>query len=154
MIEKKLRLPTCCSVELVPARRCGSHDLGWFNGGRHVGGRWIVCSFEVSWDPAWWARVREQVAAYRMPRLPKEAGWRYGCDPAVLVRLRAYWLDGYDANAAAAELNRFPQSLARVDDPVIGDVVLHLVHIVGEAQGRRPRSSHTAGPVRSMISGR
>jgi pimeloyl-ACP methyl ester carboxylesterase len=35
--------------------------------------------------------------------------------------------------AAAARLNRFPQGLARVED-----LDLHVIHVVGEAEGRRP----------------
>ena len=89
--------------------------------------------FTVVWDAARLAWVRERVRAYRMPRLPTGAGWRYGCDPDVLAALCAHWLDGFDEAAAAAELNRFPQILARVED-----LDLHAVHVVGEAEGRRP----------------
>ena len=93
--------------------------------------------FEVRWDPARWARVRERVAAWRAPRLPEDAGWRYGCDPAFLEDLRTYWLDGFDARAAAADLNRWPQGLARIEDAEC-PLDLHVVHVVGEAGGRRP----------------
>ncbi|MGU3419901.1 epoxide hydrolase family protein [Methylobacterium sp. D54C] len=89
--------------------------------------------FTVAWDANRLAWVRERVRAYRMPRLPTGAGWRYGCDPDVLADLCAHWLDGFDEAAAAAELNRFPQILARVED-----LDLHAVHVVGEAEGRRP----------------
>ncbi|MFC6744742.1 epoxide hydrolase family protein [Methylobacterium persicinum] len=61
------------------------------------------------------------------------AGWRYGCDPDFLAGLCAHWLDGFDHDAAAAELNRFPQFLARIED-----LDIHVVHVVGEAEGRRP----------------
>lgn len=94
--------------------------------------------FEVRWDPARWAWLRERAAAWRAPRLPEGAGWRYGCDPAFLEALRTHWLDGFDPEAAAAELNRFPQGIATVEDPELGPFDLHVVHVVGEAQGRRP----------------
>jgi pimeloyl-ACP methyl ester carboxylesterase len=90
-------------------------------------------TFTVAWDAARLAWARERVRAHRMPRLPAEAGWRYGCDPDFLAGLCAYWLDGFDEAKAAAELNRFPQILIRVED-----LDLHAVHVVGEAEGRRP----------------
>jgi pimeloyl-ACP methyl ester carboxylesterase len=89
--------------------------------------------FHVSWDPAAVERVRERVRAARLPPAPKDAGWRYGCDPEFLERLRAHWLDGFDVHAAVATLNRHPQFTAEVDG-----LKLHAVHVVGEAQGRRP----------------
>jgi len=87
----------------------------------------------VAWDADRLAWVRERVRAYRMPRLPDGAGWRYGCDPEFLSDLCAYWLDGFDEQAAAADLNRFPQGVVRVEDQN-----LHVVHVVGEANGTRP----------------
>ncbi|WP_246692017.1 MULTISPECIES: hypothetical protein [unclassified Methylobacterium] len=47
-------------------------------------------TFTVAWDADRLAWVRDRVRAYRMPRLPAEAGWRYGCDPEVLADLCAY----------------------------------------------------------------
>ncbi len=90
-------------------------------------------TFTVAWDAARLAWVRSGCGPHRMPRLPAEAGWRYGCDPEFLAGLCAYWLDGFDEAKAAAELNRFPQILIRVED-----LDLHAVHVVGEAEGRRP----------------
>ncbi|AWN43677.1 epoxide hydrolase family protein [Methylobacterium durans] len=90
-------------------------------------------AFTVAWEPDRVARVREAVRTYRMPPVPEGAGWRYGCDPEFLAELCAYWLDGFDAAAAAADLNRFPQGIATVEG-----LDLHVVHVVGEADGRRP----------------
>ncbi len=89
--------------------------------------------FTVTWDQAKVEQTRTQAREYRMPRVPQDAGWRYGCDPSFLDELRAYWLDSFDLNAAAEELNRHPQSLVTVEG-----LDLHVVHIVGEASGRRP----------------
>lgn len=89
--------------------------------------------FEVGFDEARVAWARERARAWTMPRLPDDAGWRYGCDPAFLAGLRDHWLDGFDLAAAAAELNRLPQGTARIED-----LDLHVVHVVGEAEGRRP----------------
>ncbi len=89
--------------------------------------------FKVAWDAATHARTQALARAYRLPRLPDPAGWTYGCDPAFLEELRTYWLDGFDTAAAADELNRFPQSLVTIEG-----LDLHVVHVVGEAQGGRP----------------
>jgi pimeloyl-ACP methyl ester carboxylesterase len=90
--------------------------------------------FAVEWSEADVAGVLEGIRAYPWPPIPKVAdGWAYGCDGAFLQGLCAYWLDGYDWRAAVAELNRYPQYLTRV-----GDFDLHFVHVVGEAEGRRP----------------
>jgi microsomal epoxide hydrolase len=90
--------------------------------------------FAVQWSEPDVAEVLGRIRAYPWPRAPTVAdGWAYGCDGAFLQGLCAYWLDGYDWRGAVAELNRYPQYLARVED-----FDLHFVHVVGEAQGRRP----------------
>lgn len=89
--------------------------------------------FEVSWQPERVEHALDLARAWRRPRVPADAGWRYGCDPAFLEELLAYWVDGFDHQAAARELNRFPQGLVTVEG-----LDLHVVHVVGEAQGRRP----------------
>lgn len=89
--------------------------------------------FTIAWDADRLAWLRDKIRTTRMPRLPEGAGWRYGCDPDFLAGLCAHWLDGFDHDAAAAELNRFPQFLARIED-----LDIHVVHVVGEAEGRRP----------------
>jgi pimeloyl-ACP methyl ester carboxylesterase len=89
--------------------------------------------FEVAWNEAKVARLLDRVRAYEFPRAPRDAGWRFGCDAGFLRDLCAYWADGYDWRAAVRDLNRFPQFTAAVDG-----FTLHFVHVVGEAQGRRP----------------
>ena len=89
--------------------------------------------FQVEWDAARLRRVHDQVGRYRFPPTPRDPGWRYGCDPAFLRELCTYWADGFDADAAAARLNRFPQVVHRVEG-----IDLHAVHVVGEVGGRRP----------------
>jgi len=89
--------------------------------------------FEVSWDDAAVVDVLRRVAEYPFPVAPIEGGWGCGTDPQFLREFCAYWTDQYDWRAAVAELNRFPQFTARVED-----FDLHFVHIVGEAGGKRP----------------
>jgi microsomal epoxide hydrolase len=90
--------------------------------------------FAVDWHAAQIGEVLERVRAYPWPPAPQvDDGWAYGCDAAFLRRLCDHWLDGYDWRAAQAELNRFPQFTARIED-----FDLHFVHVVGEAGGKRP----------------
>lgn len=89
--------------------------------------------FEVSWAEADVADVLRRVADYPFPVAPIEGGWGCGCDPEFLRAFCAHWTGGYDWRAAVAELNRFPQFTARVED-----FDLHYIHIVGEAGGKRP----------------
>ncbi len=90
--------------------------------------------FSVDWSEAAVNGVLERVRAYPFPPAPAAAdGWNYGCDAAFLKDITAYWTGGFDWRAAVAELNRFPQFTARVED-----FDLHFLHVVGEAGGKRP----------------
>jgi pimeloyl-ACP methyl ester carboxylesterase len=89
--------------------------------------------FKVQWDEPVVAHVLARVAAYPFPQAPEGGGWAYGCDADYLKALCAHWIEGYDWRAAEAELNRYPQYIARV-----ADLDLHFVHVVGEAGGARP----------------
>ncbi|MGH6957924.1 MAG: epoxide hydrolase N-terminal domain-containing protein, partial [Caulobacteraceae bacterium] len=91
-------------------------------------------AFSVDWRAADVGKVLEQVRAYAWPPAPDVAdGWAYGCDARFLKRLCDHWTGGYDWRAAVNDLNRYPQFTARVED-----FDLHFVHVVGEAEGRRP----------------
>jgi pimeloyl-ACP methyl ester carboxylesterase len=89
--------------------------------------------FSVAWDDASVARVIDQVRGYPWPPAPEGGGWSYGCDEAVLRDLAAHWVDGYDWRAAQDDLNRWPQFTAQIEG-----LPIHFVHVVGEAEGRRP----------------
>ena len=60
----------------------------------------------------------ELVRAYPWPVTPEvEDGWNcMARTGAFLKGLCVYWTDGYDWRAAAAELNKFPQFTAQVED--------------------------------------
>ena len=76
----------------------------------------------------------DQVRRYPWPIAPKAPdGWAYGCDAEFLRNLCNHWTGGYDWRGAVAELNRYPQFTARIED-----FDIHFVHIVGEAGGKRP----------------
>ena len=90
--------------------------------------------FEVQWTDAEVGRVLDQVRAYPWPPEPQVPdGWAYGCDGAYLKALCDHWENAYDWRAAMADLNRFPQFTARVED-----YDLHFLHVIGEAGGKRP----------------
>jgi len=90
--------------------------------------------FEVRWDEARVNAVLDQVRAYPWPPTPQVPdGWAYGCDGAYLKALCDHWTTAYDWRAAVADLNRFPQFTARVED-----FDIHFLHVVGEAGGKRP----------------
>jgi pimeloyl-ACP methyl ester carboxylesterase len=90
--------------------------------------------FEVRWSEAQVEAVLAPVRAYPWPPAPEVPdGWAYGCDAGYLQALCDYWTGAYDWRAAAADLNRFPQFTARVED-----FDLHFLHVVGEAKGSRP----------------
>lgn len=93
----------------------------------------MATRFEVAWDEAAVGGMLDHVRTYSFPPAPTDSGWMYGCDVGFLRDLRAYWLDGYDWRAAVRTLNRFPQFTATVDG-----FELHFLHVVGEAEGRRP----------------
>ncbi|MGA0600217.1 epoxide hydrolase family protein [Caulobacter sp. KR2-114] len=90
--------------------------------------------FKVDWHAMGVGEVLEKVRNYPWPPAPDVPdGWGYGADGKFLKDICAYWLDGYDWRAAEAELNRYPQFTARVED-----FDIHFVHVVGEAGGKRP----------------
>lgn len=89
--------------------------------------------FQVEWSEQDVARVLQRVEDCRLPPVMPGAGWNYGCDGDFIGGLQKYWVDGFDWRAAAANLNRFPQFKADIDG-----LPIHFVHVVGEAQGRRP----------------
>ncbi|WP_374472353.1 epoxide hydrolase family protein [Phenylobacterium sp.] len=90
--------------------------------------------FEARWDEARVQDVLQRVRDYPWPPAPEAPdGWAYGCDAGYLRDLCAHWTDRYDWRAALADLNRFPQFTAKVED-----FDLHFLHVIGEAGGRRP----------------
>ena len=90
--------------------------------------------FEVAWTEAEVEAVLAKVRAYPWPPIPEVPdGWAYGCDAGYLKALCDHWTGAYDWRAVVADLNRFPQFTARVED-----FDIHFLHIVGEAKGSRP----------------
>ena len=93
-----------------------------------------IAAFKVEWPEQKLDQLRARVRTLAVP--PSPAGsddWRFGCAPDVLRRVCRHWADGYDFAAALDELNRYPQFLTQIDGTDV-----HFLHLVGEAQGKRP----------------
>jgi microsomal epoxide hydrolase len=93
----------------------------------------MIKPFEVAWTEAGVDRVLDRVRAYPWPPAPTGGEWNYGTDEAFLKELCAFWIEQYDWRGAVAQLNRYPQFTARIED-----FDIHFVHVVGEAGGKRP----------------
>ena len=90
--------------------------------------------FDVRWTEVEVGAVLDRVRDYPWPLDPEVPdGWAYGCDAGYLKDLCQHWTEAYDWRAAMADLNRFPQFTARVED-----FDIHFLHVVGEAGGKRP----------------
>ena len=59
--------------------------------------------------------------------------WAFGVSTPVLRDLCTYWLNQYNWREQEARLNRYPQYTVEIDGQMI-----HFVHVIGEAKGRRP----------------
>ena len=79
--------------------------------------------------------IAARVAAYPWFPAPDDEAdqWARGVNTRWLRGLCGYWLKAYDWRAQEAVLNRYPQFIAAIDG-----VDVHYVHVVGEAQGKRP----------------
>jgi pimeloyl-ACP methyl ester carboxylesterase len=79
--------------------------------------------FEVSFDPAEVRQLRARLRNTRWPERETVAGWSQGVPLNFVQELASFWCEGYDFDAAAARLNRWPQFKSRIDD-----LALHFVH--------------------------
>ncbi|WP_300377665.1 epoxide hydrolase family protein [Henriciella sp.] len=87
---------------------------------------------EISQDKLDW--IRSRVEAYNWFPAPEAGGpWQFGMSAAVMKDIQAYWLNQYDWREAEAELNKWPHYKAEIDG-----LGVHFLHIVGEAEGKRP----------------
>jgi len=89
--------------------------------------------FTVAWTADQVDALKARIAAAVVPPAPEGAGWSLGCDRDFLLKVRDYWLDGYDWQAAVDDLNRYPQFIAEIDG-----FPIHFIHVKGEGESRRP----------------
>src|SRR5262249_21379032 len=76
-------------------------------------------------------RILARVKSARFPDRLDATDWRYGANWDYMKSLAEYWVSQFDWKKAQANLNRYPQFLARVEDYEI-----HFYHVKG--QGPRP----------------
>jgi hypothetical protein len=76
-------------------------------------------------------RILSRVREAQWPDRLDAADWRYGTNWDYMKALAKYWAEQYDWRKAEANLNRYPQFLARV-----GDFDIHFYHVKG--RGPKP----------------
>lgn len=78
--------------------------------------------------------IRRRVAAYQWFPAPQGLpDWQLGMSTKFLKGLQAYWQTEYDWRAQERLLNRYPHFKAKIDG-----LSIHFLHIIGEADGKRP----------------
>src|SRR6201985_884329 len=81
--------------------------------------------------------IRAKVRDYEWHEMPMGEGlegtWAYGANLDYMKSLCAYWADGYDWRKWEAELNRFPQFKADVDD-----LKIHFYRETGSGPSPKP----------------
>jgi len=88
-------------------------------------------SFKVDIPQATINRILTRVKNTRLPDRLEAPDWRYGANWDYVKALAEYWATKYDWKKSQANLNRYPQFVARVEDYDI-----HFYHVKG--QGPRP----------------
>lgn len=78
--------------------------------------------------------IRSRVESYPwFPAPANEQGFAYGMSTPVMKDIQQYWLNEFDWRAAEADLNKYPHYKAYIDG-----LDIHYIHVVGEAEGKRP----------------
>ena len=87
--------------------------------------------FRVNIPQAAIDRILNRVRETRFPDRLETSDWRYGANWDYMRALAEYWTTRFDWRKAEANLNRYPQFLARV-----GDFDIHFYHVKG--RGPKP----------------
>jgi pimeloyl-ACP methyl ester carboxylesterase len=83
-------------------------------------------AFRVDISQAAIDRILNRVRETRWPDRLETTDWRYGANWDYMKALADYWTSRFDWRKAEANLNRYPQFLARV-----GDFDIHFYHVKG-----------------------
>jgi epoxide hydrolase len=87
--------------------------------------------FQVAIPDATIKQIVRRVRETRFPERLDGNDWRYGADWDYMKALADYWASAFDWRKAQANLNRYPQFKARVDD-----FTIHFYHVKG--RGPKP----------------
>jgi len=87
--------------------------------------------FKISIPQAVVNRIHNRVKNTRLPDRLDAPDWRYGANWDYMKALTEYWIGKFDWRKAEANLNRYPQFQARVDD-----FDIHFYHVKG--RGLKP----------------
>ncbi len=82
-----------------------------------------IAAFEVVFDPIEVDDLRRRLRSTRWAERETVDDWSQGVPLEFVRDLAAYWLDGYDFDAAAGRMNTWPQFTTRIDD-----LDIHFVH--------------------------
>ena len=94
----------------------------------------MVTPFQIQVSQSKLDHISQRVADYAWFSAP--AGlpdWQLGMSTPVMRDIQSYWLETYDWRAEETRLNQHPHFMAEVDG-----LPIHFLHIVGEAEGKRP----------------
>ena len=84
-------------------------------------------SFKVDIPQAKIDHILNRVRDAQWPDRIEQSDWRYGANWDYMKALAQYWTNQFDWRKAEANLNRYPQFLARV-----GDYDIHFYHVKGK----------------------
>jgi microsomal epoxide hydrolase len=78
--------------------------------------------------------IRKRVSKYKWFPAPQGLpDWQLGMSTPVLKDIQDYWLKSYDWRAEEKKLNAQPHFITEIDG-----LPIHFIHVVGEAEGKRP----------------
>jgi microsomal epoxide hydrolase len=97
--------------------------------------------FRVDIPQATIDRILNRVRETRWPDRLEANDWRYGANWDYMKALADYWTTRFDWRKAEANLNRYPQFLAR-----IGDFDIHFYHVKGRGPKPVPLILTNGGP--------
>lgn len=93
--------------------------------------------FVINTSPEKLDWIHERVKAYQWFPEPIDeqalGGWAYGMSTPVLKEIQSYWVNEYNWRDKEKILNSRPHYKVEIDG-----IEIHFLHIVGEADGRRP----------------
>jgi epoxide hydrolase len=95
--------------------------------------RVVAKPFRVNIPQATVDRIIRRVRETRFPDRLDAPDWRYGANWAYMKELADYWTTRFDWRKAEANLNRYPQFMARV-----GEYDIHFYHVRGQGPNPLP----------------